>query len=145
VTTSRKRSAARPPTADHRPSLFLRVEFGGDDRIGPGKIDLLEAVERERSISAAARAMGMSYRRAWLLIDTMNRMFREPVVVARPGRAAGRSADVTPLGARMVASYREAEAKATKASARLVDELVSALKPGDDRYRAPSSRKRSPS
>jgi molybdate transport system regulatory protein len=78
------------------PRLFLRVELGGDDRIGPGKIALLEAVEREQSISAAARAMGMSYRRAWLLIDTMNRMFREPVVRAHPGRATGRSAEVTP-------------------------------------------------
>ena len=130
----------RPSTADRRPSLFLRLEFGGDDRIGPGKIALLETIVREGSISAAARAMGMSYRRAWLLIDTMNRMFREPVVVARPGRVAGRSAEVTPFGARLVASYRDAEAKAAKASSRLLDEIVAALKPG---YRAPPGRKRS--
>jgi molybdate transport system regulatory protein len=122
------------------PRLFLRFELGGDDRIGPGKIALLEAVERERSISAAARAMGMSYRRAWLLIDTMNRMFREPVVLARPGRVAGRSAEVTPFGARLVAAYRDAEAKAARASSRLVAEIVAALKPG---YRAPPGRKRS--
>ena len=132
--------AVRPPTADRRPSLFLRFEFGGDDRIGPGKIALLEAVEREQSISAAARAMGMSYRRAWLLIDTMNRMFREPVVRAHPGRASGRSAEVTPLGLRLCAAYRDAETRATKASKPLVDEIVAALKPG---YRAPASRKRS--
>jgi len=132
--------AVRPSTADRRPSLFLRFEFGGDDRIGPGKIALLEAVEREQSISAAARAMGMSYRRAWLLIDTMNRMFREPVVRAHPGRASGRSAEVTPFGLRLCAAYRDAETRATKASKALVDEIVAALKPG---YRAPASRKRS--
>ena len=124
------------------PKLFLRLEFGGDDRVGPGKIALLEAIEREHSISAAARAMGMSYRRAWLLIDTMNRMFRDPVVLARPGRVTGRSAEVTPFGARLVASYRDAETKAAKASSRLVDEIAAALKPD---YRAPPSRKRSKS
>ena len=125
-----------------RPSLLLRFEFGGDDRIGPGKIALLETVEREGSISAAARAMGMSYRRAWLLIDTMNRMFREPVVIARPGRASGRSAEVTPFGTRLVAVYRDAEATTAKASQTLVDEIVAALKPG---YRPPPGRKRSKS
>ena len=133
---------ARPPAADGRPTLFLRFEFGGDDRIGPGKIALLEAVEREHSISAAARAMGMSYRRAWLLIDTMNQMFREPVVVAHPGRASGKSAEVTPSGARLVAAYRDAEAKAAKASSALVDGIVAALKPG---YRPPAGRKRNKS
>jgi molybdate transport system regulatory protein len=132
----------RPPTADRRPSLFLRFEFGGDDRIGPGKIALLEAIERDGSISAAARSMGMSYRRAWLLVDTMNRMFREPVVLARPGRVTGRSAEVTPFGTRLAATYRDAETKATRASSRLVDELVAALKPDEDRDRAPPARKR---
>jgi molybdate transport system regulatory protein len=131
---------ARKGGGRNAPTLFLRFEFGGDDRVGPGKIALLEAIEREQSISAAARAMGMSYRRAWLLIDTMNRMFRDPVVVARPGRAVGRSAEVTPFGMRVVAAYRDAEAKAEKATRGLVDELVAALKPG---YRAPSGRKRS--
>jgi len=124
------------------PRLFLRIELGGDDRIGPGKIALLEAIEREQSISAAARAMGMSYRRAWLLIDTMNRMFREPVVRAHPGRATGRSAEVTPSGARLCAAYRAAEMRTQKASKALVDEIVAALKPG---YRAPASRKRTAS
>ncbi|MCC6380699.1 MAG: winged helix-turn-helix domain-containing protein [Burkholderiales bacterium] len=127
------------PAAAVRPRLFLRFEFGGDDRVGPGKIALLEAIERERSISAAARAMGMSYRRAWLLVDTMNRMFREPVVVARPGRASVRSADVTAFGARLVAAFRDAEARTQGASRALVDELVASLRPG---YRPPPGRKR---
>jgi len=136
-----KRPSARARTATRRvqPRLFLRFEFGGEDRIGPGKVALLEAIERERSISAAARAMGMSYRRAWLLVDTMNRMFREPVVVARPGRATGRSAEVTPMGARLVAAYRDAEERAERASSALVDEIVAALRPD---YRPPPGRKR---
>ncbi|MEO8487134.1 MAG: LysR family transcriptional regulator [Betaproteobacteria bacterium] len=123
-----------------RPTLFLRLQFGGDDRIGPGKIALLEAVEREQSISAAARAMGMSYRRAWLLIDTMNRMFGAPVVLARPGRATGRSATVTPWGARLVATYREAETRSASACKGLVDALVAALRPS---YRPPAAKKKS--
>jgi len=121
---------ARRATEPDPPVLFLRLEFGADDRIGPGKIALLEAVEREHSISAAARAMGMSYRRAWLLIDTMNRMFREPVVVARPGRVAGRSAEVTAWGAKLVAAWRKAERRAERACAALVADIVAARKPG---------------
>jgi molybdate transport system regulatory protein len=128
------RSAPRAPT------LFLRLEFGGEDRIGPGKIALLEAVARERSISAAARAMGMSYRRAWLLIDTMNRMFREPVVTARPGRAGdGPSAQVTPQGERLVRLYRDAERRAGRSCQALADELVNSLRPG---YRPPEAKSR---
>ena len=72
--------------------LFLRVIFADGERIGPGKIDVLEAIGREHSISAAARSLGMSYRRAWLLLNAMNKMFRQPVIVTRPGRAARRSA-----------------------------------------------------
>lgn len=114
------------------PRLFLRLEFGGDDRIGPGKIALLEAIEREHSIAAGARAMQMSYRRAWLLIDTMNRMFREPVVVARRGRATGPSAEVTAFGRRLIAAYRGVERRAERACAPLVAQVVAGLKP---RYR----------
>ncbi len=132
-------AGASPPKRSVQPRLFLRFEFGGDDRIGPGKVALLEAIDRERSISAAARSMGMSYRRAWLLVDTMNRMFREPVVVARPGRASGRSADVTAFGGRLVAAFRDAEARAEAASSVLVDEIVAALRAG---YRPPPRRKR---
>jgi len=94
--------------------LFLRVIFADGERIGPGKIDVLEAIGREHSISAAARALGMSYRRAWLLLDAMNKMFRQPVIVTRPGRAAGGSAEVTPFGNRVVRLYRDAERRANR-------------------------------
>ena len=69
--------------------LTLRVDFGTDRAIGPGKILLLEAIRDTGSISQAGRALGMSYRRAWLLVDDMNQCFREPVVTAQPGGSQG--------------------------------------------------------
>ena len=74
--------------------------------MGPGKADLLEAIERSGSISAAARALGMSYRRAWLLVDTMNRCFAEPLVEAHPGGGTRAGATVTPAGSAALAAYR---------------------------------------
>jgi molybdate transport system regulatory protein len=70
----------------------LRVVLERDVAIGPGKADLLDAVGATGSISAAARRMGMSYKRAWLLVDTMNRCFRAPLVAAAKGGQAGGSA-----------------------------------------------------
>ena len=63
----------------------LRVTRGDDIAVGPGKVDLLEAIAKTGSITAAAKALGMSYRRAWLLVDTMNRCFKSPVVDAESG------------------------------------------------------------
>ena len=65
-----------------RVQFRLRVVRGDDIAVGPGKVDLLEAIARDGSITVAARSLGMSYRRAWLLVDTMNRSFRGPVVDA---------------------------------------------------------------
>lgn len=97
--------------------LRLRILSGGDIAMGPGKADLLEAIHRTGSISAAGRALGMSYRRAWLLVDTMNRCFREPVVVAVKGGAHGGGAEVTAFGLEVVARYRALQAKAEQAVA----------------------------
>jgi molybdate transport system regulatory protein len=118
----------RPPARRARAGahLFLRIIFDGGERIGPGKIELLEAVERERSISGAARAMAMSYRRAWLLIDALNKLFAEPVVVARPGRVSGGSAELTAFGRRVVGLYRDAEARAARDCAPAMRALVKA-------------------
>jgi molybdate transport system regulatory protein len=93
----------------------IRVLFGSAFAIGPGKADLLQGVADTGSISAAARAMGMSYRRAWLLIDTMNRCFREPVMDTATGGAGGGGAQITPFGRTVLAAYREMEAGATSA------------------------------
>jgi molybdate transport system regulatory protein len=83
----------------------LRVMYGPEIAMGPGKSDLLRAIERTGSISQAAKALGMSYRRAWLLVDTMNRCFREPLVAAAPGGARGGGAQVTDYGRRVLAAY----------------------------------------
>jgi len=95
----------------------LRISKGPDIAIGPGKIDLLEAIGDTGSISAAAKTLGMSYRRAWLLVDTMNRCFQGPVVLAEAGGSRGGGAHVTPLGVEVVRRYRRIEAVAMDASA----------------------------
>lgn len=92
----------------------LRVLLGSAIAVGPGKADLLEAIDRCGSISAAARALGMSYRRAWLLADTMNRCFRGDLVAAAPGGRRGGGAALTPLGREVLDRYRRMEAKAQK-------------------------------
>ncbi len=93
----------------------LRIAFGPEIAMGPGKADLLEAIAETGSIAAAAKRFGMSYRRAWLLVDTMNRCFREPVVAAGTGGAGGGGAVVTAFGLDVVARYRALEAAAREA------------------------------
>lgn len=112
----------------HRPHVTVRLDLRLDARLGPGKIALLEAIAREGSISAAARALGMSYRRAWLLVDGLNRMFREPAVETRPGRARG-GARVTAFGEKLVAAYRAIERRATRTGAPALRTLAAALRP----------------
>ena len=95
----------------------LRVTRGDDIAVGPGKIEILEAIARTGSITAAAKSLGMSYRRAWLLVDTMNRNFRTPVVEAEAGGTRGGGAALTPVGIEVVARYRRIEAVAEKSAA----------------------------
>lgn len=95
--------------------LRLRIVFGNDIRLGPGKADLLEAIGRTGSISAAGRELGMSYRRAWLLVDEVNRLFRRPVVQASAGGAHGGGAQLTDFGRALVAAYRRVEERARAA------------------------------
>jgi len=93
----------------------LRISKGDDIAVGPGKIELLEAIAATGSITAAARALGMSYRRAWLLVDMMNRCFKHPVVEAETGGKRGGGTRLTALGAEVVQRYRYIEAAAVKA------------------------------
>ena len=110
--------------------LTLRLDFGPGRAIGHGKIRLLEAVRDYGSISAAGRSMGMSYRRAWLLIDELNHIFEEPVIDAKHGGSGGGGAELTPFGHRVVERYRSIEAKAHAAAAADLDALAAAtLKP----------------
>ena len=85
--------------------------------MGPGKAELVERIDRTGSISAAARAMGMSYRRAWQLVEALNEAYREPVVITAIGGARGGGAKVTPFGRRLTAEFRAMEDKASRAIA----------------------------
>ncbi len=96
--------------------LWIRVDLGADDRIGPGKIALLRAVKAEQSISAAARAIGMSYRRAWLLIDSLKKSFGVPLVETHIGGRARGGAQLTALGEAVVEAYDEIGDTALKAA-----------------------------
>jgi molybdate transport system regulatory protein len=96
-------------------ALSLRIDLP-TGRIGPGKIDLLEAIAREGSISAAGRALGMSYRRAWYLVDALNRQAGLPMVAASPGGARGGGAMLTEAGRDLVADYRAIEQAAAEAA-----------------------------
>lgn len=89
-----------------RLKLKLQLYCGQEIAMGPGKADLLEAIERTRSISAAGRALGMSYRRTWLLVDTMNRCWERPLVETETGGAHGGGARVSELGHAVLAGYR---------------------------------------
>jgi molybdate transport system regulatory protein len=97
--------------------LTLRLDFGPGRAIGHGKVRLLEAVRDHGSISAAGRSMGMSYRRAWLLIDELNGLFEAPLVETKHGGSAGGGAELTQFGHHVVGQYRTIEAKAHKAVA----------------------------
>lgn len=94
-----------------RARLRLRLVLGAGHKLGPGKIDLLEAIAATGSITAAGRSMGMSYRRAWLLIDETNRMFDTPLVTTLAGGTGGGGARLTDLGRSVVAAFRRVEAR----------------------------------
>lgn len=109
--------------------LTLRVDVGGRRTLGPGKIRLLELVGELGSISAAARGMGMSYRRAWTLVESLNSTFRTPLVAAKPGGAGGGGAQLLPDGAEVVQLYRTLEAGVTGAGGAALSRLSVLLTP----------------
>src|SRR5262252_10119247 len=110
------------------PRLTLRVDLGSGRALGPGKVRLLEAIERTGSISQAGRVLGMSYRRAWLLVDDMNSCFRDAVISAQPGGVHGGGATLTPFGQQLVERYRAIETDAMDATRRHLNDLEAALK-----------------
>lgn len=99
------------------PVLRLRIVLGDGAMIGPGKADLLDGIARTGSIAAAGRAMGMSYKRAWMLVEALNAMFGAPLVDSARGGSGGGHAALTDLGAEVLALYRRAEAAAAEAGA----------------------------
>ena len=116
---------AEPAGPLARARLRLRLVLGAGHRLGPGKIDLLEAIAATGSITAAGRSMGMSYRRAWILIDEANRMFTTPLVTTAAGGAGGGGAHLTDLGRDVIAAFRRIEAR-TRAA---VTEELAAFEP----------------
>jgi molybdate transport system regulatory protein len=105
----------RKPTARSLPALSVRIDLDADDRIGPGKIQLLENIRACGSISAAGRAMDMSYKRAWDLVDEINRICRRAAVDRQTGGKNGGGAVLTPFGISLVARYRKIERNAASA------------------------------
>jgi len=108
--------------------LTLRVDLGEDRAIGPGKIRLLEAIRDTGSITQAGILLGMSYRRAWLLVDDMNNCFREPVISAQVGGTHGGGAALTVFGIRLIDQYRAIEVEAHAATAARLNELEAACR-----------------
>lgn len=115
------------------PGLTLRILGKSAAAMGPGKAELVERIGRTGSISAAARDMGMSYRRAWQLVESLNETFREPVVTTAIGGRRGGGAKVTPYGERVVAGFRAMERKASAA-------ISADLRRFDARLRRPGKR-----
>jgi molybdate transport system regulatory protein len=110
-------------------SITLRVELRADALLGPGKAALLEGIRETGSIAAAGRRMGMSYKRAWYLIDTLNGAFQEPLVAANKGGKTGGGAQLTATGEAVLNSYRRMEAATLEAIASELAHLTALLKP----------------
>lgn len=111
------------------PAPRLRILLGKSIAIGPGKAELLRLIEETGSISAAAREMGMSYRRAWTLVETMNGAFREPLVEAATGGRGGGGARVTDFGREALAKYQAMEEKALGSVTAEMDAFAELLDP----------------
>ena len=129
------------------PIVRFRLDFSSAVSVGPGKIELLEHIRATGSLSQAGREIGMSYRRAWLLLDSLNSSFREPVVTTSVGGKAGGGATLTPLGEALVDAYRRLEREfnnvATKRLATLGFAIDVAKKPANS-LRTPLVRSAAP-
>jgi molybdate transport system regulatory protein len=110
-----QKSSARSPSTKTLPHLSVRIDLDTEGRIGPGKIQLLENIRSHGSISAAGRAMDMSYKRAWDLVDEINRICGRAAVERQAGGRNGGGALLTPFGTSLVARYRRIEGTAASA------------------------------
>jgi molybdate transport system regulatory protein len=114
---STRRAAASGGGEERTAALTIRVDFGAHGYLGPGKIRLMELISKHGSISAAGKEMGMSYRRAWLLMDEINHIFKEPLIETQMGGSGGGGARLTRLGRDVVGRYRAIEGASATASA----------------------------
>lgn len=108
--------------------LEIDLVFGNGGRLSVADIRLLETIARERAIIGASRALGLSYRKCWLMVDALNRTFESPLVDTFPGRKGG-GATLSMFGERVIALYRSLERQATRSGARAIEELTAALDP----------------
>lgn len=122
----------KPPLFDQTDSkarLTLRIDIGSLGAIGPGKVRLLEQIDAHGSITAAGKAMGLSYRRAWLMVDEMNKLFASPLVDAKKGGSGGGKTRITETGHKVIALYRTMQQKTTSAATCELDELETLVRP----------------
>jgi molybdate transport system regulatory protein len=124
---------SREGTGERSAVLTIRVDFGAFGYIGPGKIKLMELISKHGSISAAGKEMGMSYRRAWMLVDEINQIFKQPLVEKQMGGSGGGGARLTMLGRDVVGRYRAIEGAAATATAADLRALRSSLRDGPAR------------
>jgi molybdate transport system regulatory protein len=104
------------PKNSRTSAIRLRIDLGPSTSVGPGKISLLERIEASGSLSQAARELGISYRRAWLLLDDLNHAFVEPATTTSVGGTGGGGAQLTPFGKALITAYREIERETEKAA-----------------------------
>jgi molybdate transport system regulatory protein len=125
------RASPRSSPEQAKPTLRfrMRITIGDVIAIGPGKIALLEAVDRTGSITAAAKSLGMSYRRAWILLDEMNRALRQPAVGSAKGGADGGRSTLTDAGRQLLTLYRRIEETAATAGEDDIRQLMAMLAP----------------
>ncbi|MEM8752558.1 MAG: transcriptional regulator [Pseudomonadota bacterium] len=128
---SRPKGRNEPPGRRDRPGIRVKV-YIRDDMIGAGKIDLLRLVEAEGSITGAAKAMGVDYKRAWFLLDTLQRCFEEPLFVTKRGGGAGQGASLTDLGRELIARHDAHLAEVRAASAGYLDWLEARQRRAED-------------
>ncbi len=112
--------------------LRFRVVLKPGVALGPGKADLLQAIDETASLTAATARFGMSYKRSWMLVQELNRAITPPLVeTEKGGKGGGGSARLTPLGRRVLARYRDMEADASKAVAAGIRDLRRHLRKDD--------------
>ena len=105
--------------------IRFRIDFAENANVGPGKIALLQGIRAFGSLSEAARRMGISYRRAWLLLDSLNKSFDVPVTVNSAGGRGGGGAEVTPFGVLLITRYRQVERKLNDVAGAYLEEIAS--------------------
>jgi molybdate transport system regulatory protein len=127
------------------PRVTIRLDFDRANSVGPGKIALLERMRESGSLSQAARELGMSYRRGWQLLASLNRSFKEPLVETAVGGSGGGGSTLTPLGESMIRAYRTFENEANRRAERQFRRFATATNTGRSTSPKTSmSRSRSP-